>query len=203
MLHLDHIAVAAETLDAGRAMVEGALGVALQPGGQHAHFGTHNMLLGLEDGLYLEVIAIDPGAPKPCYARWFDLDRFQGKPRLSNWICRTDHLDREVAQFPAAGQPVALARGDLRWKMAVPDDGILPYDNHFPALIEWQCTQHPAHLLAPSGCRLERLLIRHPHAGHLQAALAPVLEDPRIVFETGPAALVAEIMTPLGQRVLE
>lgn len=81
MLELDHLAVAAETLEDGREAVETALGVRLQPGGQHPHFGTHNMLLGLEDGLYLEVISIDPAAPKPGYARWFDLDRFEGFAR--------------------------------------------------------------------------------------------------------------------------
>ena len=48
MLKLDHFAVAAETLEAGRAYAEEALGVTLRPGGQHAHFGTHNMLLGFE-----------------------------------------------------------------------------------------------------------------------------------------------------------
>ncbi|MEL6648491.1 MAG: VOC family protein, partial [Pseudomonadota bacterium] len=45
MLELDHLAIAAETLEDGREAVEAALGVSLQPGGQHAHFGTHNLLL--------------------------------------------------------------------------------------------------------------------------------------------------------------
>ena len=57
-------------------------------------FGTHNLLLGLDDGLYLEVISIDPGAPQPAFPRWFDLDRFSGVPRISNWICRTDALGK-------------------------------------------------------------------------------------------------------------
>ena len=49
MLILDHIAVAATDLGHGTKWVEQALGVPMQPGGQHAHFGTHNTLLGLGD----------------------------------------------------------------------------------------------------------------------------------------------------------
>lgn len=199
---LDHVAVAAETLSEGQAAVENALGVSLQPGGQHAHFATHNMLLGLEDGLYLEVIAADPAAPEPSYPRWFDLDRFSGVPRLTNWICRVPDLSQLVKRLPQSGLPVALARGNLRWQMAVPRDGILPYDNCFPALIEWQSSPHPATRLATSGCRLRRLTICHPEADALQAELGPHFEDDRVHFETGETALQAEFDTPHGVRVL-
>ncbi|HCV79405.1 VOC family protein, partial [Pseudomonas oryzihabitans] len=51
---LDHLVIVAPTLAAGARYVEERLGVALQPGGQHARMGTHNLLLGLGDG-YLEV----------------------------------------------------------------------------------------------------------------------------------------------------
>ena len=196
------MAVAARTLEEGRAVVEEALGVALQPGGQHAHFGTHNLLLGLEEGLYLEVIAIDPDAPKPGYPRWFDLDRFVGAPRLTNWICQTQDLAEAVALMPNAGAPVALARGDLRWQMAVPETGILPYDNCFPALIEWQTDMHPATRLALSGCRLRELVIRHPEANALQTDMSGCLSDARVRYETGPAGMRAEFDTPHGPRVL-
>lgn len=202
-MRLDHLAVAAESLEAGRAHVEDCLGLHLQPGGQHAHFGTHNLLLGLEDGLYLEVIAIDPEAPAPDRPRWFDLDRFKGCPRLANWICAVQDLDVAVARHPDAGQPVALARGDLRWRMAVPDNGLLPWDNLFPALIEWQGSVHPSARLTPSGARLRRLVVSHPEAVALQAALHADLRDDRVGFEVGAAGLRAEIATPNGVRVLE
>ncbi len=202
MLTLDHIAIAAETLEAGRAAAEDALGVALRPGGQHAHFGTHNALLGLEDGLYLEVIAIDPGAPAPGRPRWFDLDRFEGRPRPTTWICNTPQLGAMLDRFPGAGAPVSLARGELRWQMAVPGDGVLPYDGLFPALIAWEGDLHPARMLPASGCRLDRLVVCHPEADALRAALAPVLGDGRVVFEAGAAGLRAEMTTPRGAVVL-
>lgn len=201
-MRLDHLAVAAETLDEGRAMVEAALGLPLQPGGRHAHFGTHNLLMGLEGGLYLEVIAVDPEAPAPGCPRWFDLDRFNGAPRLSNWICAVDDLEAAMARHRQAGAAVDLARGDLRWRMAVPGDGVLPFDNRFPALIEWQAGGHPSARLAASGARLERLVLTHPEAGALRAELSD-LSDPRVVFEPGAPGLRAEIATPRGARVLE
>ena len=203
MLQLDHLAIAAKTLEAGRDVVEQALGVRLQPGGQHPHFGTHNLLLGLEGGLYLEVIAIDPEAPKPDYPRWFDLDRFQGAPRLNNWICRTDDMAGALAALPQAGRPIALSRGDLRWQMAVPEDGILPYDGMYPALIEWQCATHPAGLLRATGCKLLRLTVSHPQAGSLKAQIGDMLSDNRVHIEQGPAGLRAEFITPAGVRILQ
>ena len=201
-MRLDHLSVAAERLEAGRAVVEERLGLPLQPGGRHAHFGTHNLLLGLADGLYLEVIATDPEASAPGYPRWFDLDRFHGAPRLSNWICAVDDLDAAIARHPAAGAAVDLARGDLRWRMAVPGDGVLPFDNRFPGLIEWQAGGHPSARLADVGARLERLVVAHPEAGALRAELSD-MNDPRVVFEPGAPGLRAEIATPHGVRVLE
>ncbi|WP_299960003.1 VOC family protein [uncultured Roseobacter sp.] len=198
---LDHVAIAGETLQEARDFVENALGVHLQPGGEHAVFGTHNALLGLEDGLYLEAIAVNPAAPKPAYARWFDLDRFAGTARLTNWICRTEDITGMLAALPGdMGRPVALERGDLRWRMAVPEDGILPFDNSAPALIQWDTPLHPALMLAPSGVRLRRLTIQHPESADLQARLAPHLSDDRVQYAQGPAGLHAAFDTPHGPR---
>lgn len=200
-MELDHIAISGETLEEARAFCEQALGVALQPGGAHDAFHTHNMLLGLEDGLYLEAIAINPDAPQPDRPRWFDLDRFEGAPRLTNWICRSDDLETLLAQAPRGmGTPVALQRGDLRWTMAVPASGILPFDNCAPALIQWRRPVHPATRLVPSGVRLNRLVVTHPEARTLEALLAPWSHDRRVGFEAGPPGLHATFDTPHGRR---
>ena len=202
-MRLDHLALSAMTLDEGVAHVEAALGVALAPGGQHPHMATHNRLLGLGD-VYLEVIAADPAAPRPAWPRWFDLDRFSGTPRLTNWIAACDDLEAEIARGPdGVGLPVALARGDLRWKMAVPPTGRLPFDDAFPALIQWDGTLHPAGLLPDAGVRLLRLEIAHPQAAELRAALDGRLADPRVVIVPGAKkALQASFATPGGTRVL-
>ncbi len=200
-MELDHIAVTGATLEEAAAHVEEALGVSLQSGGKHEKFGTHNRLLGLRDGLYLEAIAIDPGAPNPERTRWFDLDRFEGAPRLTNWICRVPDIEASLSVFPdGVGHPIDLTRGALRWRMAVPPNGRLPFDNLFPALIEWQGDLHPARMLQDSGFRLSRLVVYHPDAVELATFLG-ALEH--VVFDTGPVALRAEFDTPHGPRVLE
>lgn len=203
MLRLDHLAVSANRLEDGVAWVEDALGVRLSPGGKHAHMSTHNQLLGLGD-IYLEVIAADPAAKAPDWPRWFDLDHFDGPPRLTNWIAACDDLMDEIAKSPpGTGTPIALSRGDLRWQMAVPADGRLPFDGCFPALISWQGPLHPAGLLPDQGIRLDHLEIAHPQARTLSAALRTRCSDPRIRIEQGPhKAMRAVFSTPAGTRVL-
>ncbi|MFC4669390.1 VOC family protein [Seohaeicola nanhaiensis] len=202
-MRLDHIVVAGATRAEATLAVEEALGVVLQTGGSHVDFGTHNALLGLADGLYLEAIAIDPAAVPPERARWFDLDRFNGRARLTNWVCASDDMESELAALGAdAGVPMDLTRGDLAWRMAVPETGVLPFDNLHPALITWQSPVHPSDMLAVSGCALRRLVVCHPEAPVLAARLEPHLHDPRVVYEMGPLLLRAEIDTPHGLRVL-
>jgi hypothetical protein len=164
--------------------------------------GTWNRLLSLGPAEYLEVIAIDPDAPPPGRPRWFRLDDHRGAPRLSNWIVRTDDLDAALDQAPAgAGRPADLARGDYRWRLALTDDGRLPYDDCFPALIQWQGTAHPARALPDRGCRLAALEIRHPQAAALARALP--LADSRIRVIPGPPGLRARVSTPSGEAWLE
>ena len=203
ILSIDHLAVSARTLEEGTAWAEMALGVPLAPGGQHPHMGTHNRLLNLGD-LYLEVIAIDPLAPKPVYPRWFDLDLFQGPPRLTNWICRTDDLDAALAAAPdGTGIATNLARADFRWRFAIPATGQLPFDACFPALIQWQGDRHPTQALPDQGIRLQRLEITHPTAPALRSALAGQPADPRLRLLTGPyQSFRATFSTPHGPRVL-
>lgn len=203
MLRIDHLAVVAARLEDGVASVEGLLGVPMAGGGKHPLMGTHNRLLGLGH-LYLEVIAVDPDAPAPGRPRWFDMDSFSGAPRLAAWVAGCDDLAAEVALGPVGiGTPIALARGDYRWQMAVPDDGRLPYGGAFPALIRWEGTAHPAQALPDMGLRLAGLEIGHPQATALRAALAGRLDDARVNIVQAPSvSLRAMIDTPSGRRTL-
>lgn len=197
MFTLDHLAVAATDLQQGVDWVSAQLGVPLQPGGVHARYGTHNMLLGLADGLYLEVIAKDPAVTIDG-PRWFDLDRFTGSPRLANWICSADDPG---CYADIAGPSNALTRGDLHWEITVPQDGSLPYDGAFPTLLRWaKGTIHPATRLAPSGLRLTEFCVSHPQAETI-APLVPI-NDPRVRFETGKSGFRATFEGPDGTKVL-
>ena len=202
-MELDHIAVSGVTLEDAVEAVEAALGVPMQPGGRHERFGTHNRLLGLAGGLYLEAIAVDPAAPKPDRPRWFGLDEFTGAPRLSKWIVAVDDLDAALRLAPpGAGEPLRVTRGDLSWRMAVPADGHLPFDGLFPALIEWEGDAHPAPRLDDCGLRLARLVISSPNAMELGAALAPILNDERVEIVPGDTGMRALFEGPDGPREL-
>lgn len=203
MLSLDHIAVTGATLEDARAHVEEALGVALKAGGKHDMFSTHNALLGLEDGLYLEAIAINPDAPAPRRPRWFDMDRFEGAPRVTNWICRCKDLVAAQTALPEVGDILDLARDDLTWRIAVPGDGRLPFDQCHPAVIQWQTGLHPAKRLGPSGCQMTRLVVAHPEASALNALISPLLSSGIVAFEPGAREIRAEFSTPHGPRVLQ
>ena len=201
-MELDHLAVCCARLDEGVAWVEATLGVTLQPGGQHARFGTHNRLLELGEGLYLEVIAPDPGAPVPLHPRWFGLDH-AGAPRLGNWIARVEDLETALRDAPdGAGDALALSRGDLAWRIAVPPDGSLPYGGAYPTLIAWESGLHPSRRLPDAGVRLTALTVQHPEAVEVQGMLG-ALHDPRVSYHEGPLQLRAVFQTPTGEKVLQ
>jgi len=197
-LTLDHLAVGAETLADGVAWVEDRLSARMGQGGKHAYYGTHNRLLGLAPGLYLEVIAKDPDAPATGRPAWFGLDTLSGPPRLANWLCTTEDLET-FAQI--TGPAVPLSRDGLTWETTVPDDGSLPMQAGFPSLLRWgPGVTPPSQSLLPSGCTLKRLTVRHPRAGWLRETL-PLSTD-LVTFETGKPALHADIETPTGLRTL-
>ncbi len=161
--------------------------------------GTHNRLSGMGPDAYLEVIAIDPDGTAPDRPRWFDLDRRAGPSRLSNWIIRTDDIDAAIRHIPVPVDVLSLSRGNFRWRMAVPHDGILPFDGCFPALIQWDSVPPT---FPESGLRMTALTLRHPEADALSAALAPLIAEPRITVSPGPARLTANVDTPEGPRTL-
>ncbi|WP_373353493.1 VOC family protein [Pseudoroseicyclus sp. CXY001] len=201
-MRLDHLVILCADLADGISHVAAALGVTPAPGGRHALFGTHNAVVSLGGGTYLEVLAPDPEAPVPERPRWFGLDLFEGPPRLANWACAVDDLDAALDAAPFAGEPLDLARGALRWRIAVPADGALPMGGAFPTLLEWQ-SPPPGETLPDAGLRLRSLAIQAPHAGEALEALGGALPDPAITL-TGAERfrLSAEIDTPHGPRHL-
>lgn len=198
-MEIDHLAVTCADLDEGAAFVEERLGVPLEGGGRHDRFGTWNRLLSLGPGLYLEVIAPEPGAT-PAAARWFDLDA-AGAPALSHWVVRVPDLDAALAEAPPeAGDPLALSRERLRWRASVPPDGSRAWGGAYPMLIEWQTLgAHPAGGLPDRGLRLLGLEVGHPRAPRLRGLLGR-LADPRlrIVTADGPG-LRATFATANGE----
>ncbi|WP_343586545.1 VOC family protein [Herbaspirillum sp.] len=208
----DHLVVTAATLEQGMAWVEQKLGIGMAPriGGQHVRLGTHNALMSLGPGFYLEVIAIDPSAPAPSRPRWFGLDTLAGDPppRLAHWVARTDDIHAALQAMPLKpGIAEEMSRGALHWLITIAADGRLQCDGVLPSLIQWQSQPHPAAALPDLGCRLVKLEGRHPQAGAISAALQTIgLEDERIALrqaKTEEPVLSAAIMTPHGVRMLD
>ncbi len=204
-VEIDHLVVAAATLAQGCDYIESGLGVRPQPGGKHATMGTHNAVLGLGPKTYLEVIAVDPDAPAPPRPRWFDLDEVRMKaslaegPRLVHFAVRTRDIAGAVANARHdPGRIHEVARGDLRWKITVPDDGHLPGAGLIPTLIEWE-SEHPAAHLPANGLRIAALAGEHPDPAPVRAALAALgLSDTlKVTFGRYPR-LAAMVRTPRG-----
>jgi len=193
MLELDHLAVLGETLHEAAEYIEDLTGLPMDPGGFHPHFATHNRLMGLRPNLYLEAIASDPGQPRPAWPRWFGLDAFRGPPQLDKWILRTSDMAKTLEALPMAGEPISLRRGDLRWTMAVPLNGLLPFDGMFPAIIQWHSAVPPGKALPKPDLELRKLTVCHPEVMKLQAVLSPHLASMPVAFEAGPAGLRAEL----------
>lgn len=199
-MQLDHIVVTAERLDDAVAHVEAALGVPMQAGGHHVRYGTHNAVIGLADGIYLEAIAIDPEANPENLPRWFGLDDFSGAPRLISWAARVSDLPDAIGQHPVAGDSIDMKRGDLRWRMAVRPDGQLPLAGAFPSLLQWQVSPIPSETLPASGCSLRRLKVHTP----LEVASIPDVSAKASIDVLSAPELKLEAVfdTPHGERVL-
>lgn len=206
MSAFDHLVVAARTLNEGRAWLEGRLGVAMQPGGEHARFGTHNALLSLGPDAYLEVIAVNPHAPAPQRPRWFGLDTpelreaLEDGPRLIHWVARVPTLTGlDLAPF---GEALDLSRGENRWTLIVPPDGSLPGGGVFPSLIVWH-TPPPPTRLPDAGVRLVRLNLAAPDPDALRGQLDRLNFAGEVeVGEAPQPGLSALLETPGGLATL-
>ena len=203
---LDHLIVAAVNLAAGVDYIARLTGVAPRPGGKHVTMGTHNALVRLGLGVYLEVVAIDPEGDKPAQARWWDLDdptlqaELAERPRLVGWAARTDDIDGALARSPIALGPARpFARGDFRWRLTVPDDGRRPGGGVLPALIQWDVATHPADVLPDDGVAFVGLAATHPDSDAIRGALAALgLADLLPVTRAPQARLTAALRTPRG-----
>ncbi len=206
---LDHLVVAARDLPSGRAWLEARLGVPLAPGGEHARFGTHNHLLRLNDGAYLEVIAVNPEAPAPERPRWFGLDtpevqaRLAERPHLMHWVAQVPDLREALRVSPEDhGAALALTRGDLHWSLSVPDDGRLPLGGVLPSLIAWEGSPHPTTRLPDVGVRLQDLSLLMPAPERIGKALGALGLRVRVERADTPG-LQATLLTPAGPVTLD
>jgi hypothetical protein len=199
---VDHLVWAGPRLDGEIARLEALTGIRAAPGGRHPAEGTHNALLSLGQGRYLELLAPDPDAPAPGRPRWFALDTLR-RPRLVTWAVRALDLERQAAAVREAGHPLGEIRvgrrelGDgtaLSWRLTYPDvhlgDGLVPF------MIDWGRSPHPS-ITAPQGVVLRGLRAEHPDPDAIHRLLRPLGIDLMVDRAAAPA-LVATLDTPRG-----
>lgn len=200
---VDHLLYACSALDRGMDEIEALLGVRPVIGGRHPIYGTHNALLSLGPGSYLEVIARDPSLPVPAQGALVDL-KAGAASRLMTWVWRVDDLtaakalaDRRNAglgEIQSGSRRTPDGR-EVRWELT--DPYTLPMNGVVPFLINWGETTHPS-LVVPEAGRLKALTLRHPEPDRVRR----LLEGLRIAVEVqgGEVAEVeAAIETSAGR----
>jgi len=203
---LDHLVVAAATLEQGENHLEALTGARPRRGGKHSAMGTHNSLLKLGESTYLEVIAIDPEGPAPAHPRWFALDTPAMRdsvaqfPRLIHWVARCADIEAARAACPIDPGPAhAMERGSFRWRITIPDDGHLPGGGVLPTLIQWSDARHPSETMPDDRVRLVALSAAHPEPARVRSALEKLSlgEALSVTFAATPR-LAAMLQTPRG-----
>ena len=216
---VDHLVLAADSLEQGVQWCEATLGVTPGPGGRHTLMGTHNRLLRMSTEryprAYLEIIAIDPAAPAPKRKRWFDLDdavlqqQLRQQPRLVHFVARTDDAQAALLALQQAsidrGELVAAERatpnGTLSWRIAIRADGQRLFYGGLPTLIEWD-SAHPADAMPDAGLALQSVHMSHPRPADLHRAYDAIgLRG--VALQQGTPNLKATLATPAGLITLE
>ena len=209
---LDHIVVAAKTLEQGTAYVRDVLGVDMPSGGKHDFMGTHNCVMALGETAYLEVIALDPTLHPPCHPRWFGLDdphlrkAIARSPRLLTWAVNTSDIDLLASGSAVPlGNVVAAHRDDLKWKVAFREDGTMPAAGFIPLCIEWQVDFHQASRMTDFGWTLKSLCLFHHRPEWLRAALKSIGASGEVdiqgIDDSKVSRLEAVLTGPNGQSV--
>jgi hypothetical protein len=196
----DHLLWGAADLETAIEALAARTEVRATPAGRHPDLGTHNAVVPLDRGRFLEVIAPDPMLRPGALAR-----RLAGMatPRLIMWAARTASAAATAARAEAEGYAAAVVEGHR----ARPDGGVVRWTNVFvsghgggtlvPFFIEWHDGTPPADG-GPRSLRLRALRAETPQAEALRAVLKAL--DVRLAVRRAPAArLVAVLDTPRGR----
>ena len=203
---IDHLVLAAPSLDVGCRTVEALTGVAPVLGGVHPGLGTHNALLSLGPPTYLEVIARDreqPDAPSSPLVP----DDLGDEPRLVAFAVGCDDMDAAVAAVRAeggmdAGDPYPMTRhrpdgSVLSWRVAFVLGGRV--GGATPFLISWDSGGSPADD-APVGGQLVALRAGAPDPASARRALEVLGVD--VAVEASPTARLEATISTLARGEL-
>lgn len=180
-MHIDHVMLGINDLDAGVRELEALTGVHAKFGGKHPGRGTQNALVSLGPETYLEIIAPQPGATTE-FATLQHLTPVGFAVFASDVAAVRSELAKRGVKTtePQAGSRATPAGTTLHWTTF----GILePKLEVAPFFIRWDdLTTHPAKT-SPGGCTLVALDVTAPHD------VETLRLAPNITTHTGPEAL--------------
>ncbi len=210
---IDHLVIAVPDLEAAIARY-GELGFTVVPGGRHP-IATHNALIGLADGAYLELLAFYESSPG--HRWWAPLQQGGG---LIDFCLRTDDLAADTVALRRSGvevddpRPLSRLRPDgyaLSWVLSIPRErhrGVAPFLIQDETPREERVpreTQHPNQVtgIVTVTVAVEDVgTARQWYAGVLgqvgRVVERPHLEAAGVRFLIGPHAL--ELLAPNGAR---
>jgi hypothetical protein len=211
--NIDHLVIGAANLEQGVAFVRECMGVDVPFGGIHEKMATHNHLMQLGGGVFLEVISVNHETEPPNRPRWYGLDdlyvrkQIEIQPMLLTWVVNTRNIHKLIQQATfKLGEPELLNRGDIKWYFSLPEDGRLLASGILPYAIEWHTKNHPSQRMADLGCRLLSLEVYHSNIDWLMPALDSIgvmsLVKVNALNKNEAPYLKAKISTPHGIKVL-
>lgn len=197
---IDHVVIGVPNLESAITEIEQLTGVRPVVGGSHPGRGTHNALLSLGHGVYLELIALQPGAKETTdNAELVALK----EPTPVHWAVSTRTAQSAVASLrtlgfnpstPEAGARQTPAGGLLQWRTFWLNDAPIGA----PFFIEWQSgSPHPS-TTSPSGCSLRALHVASPDAVALRKLVAGLGLDVDVRLASSPRISV-QLVCPGGQ----
>ncbi len=172
----DHLILGVPDLQRSIEKFSERLGVVPMLGGRHESMGTHNAILPVRGGSYVELIAPDPTRPNPPLGIPWGLDTLE-EARLITWAVATRDIDATVGDTLSAGfdpgKIIEVARDTpegqrLSWRLTIsresPADGLVPF------LIDWGNSPHPSGTGEPL-CSIEGFAAEHPDPESVRAML--------------------------------
>ncbi|MGY4309566.1 hypothetical protein ACVIJ6_006809 [Bradyrhizobium sp. USDA 4369] len=209
--NLDHLSIIAPTLAEGVKHVRESLDVDIPFGRKHDYMGTHNHLLSLGGGIYLEVIAVDPHASAPVLPRWFGLDdsgsvreAWDRGQRLRGWVANTRNIDQHLEKYGSLlGEKRCLFAGGSEFFFSVPCDGSLPMGGAAPSLIDRRGREPSIPPTAQLGCKLISVRLEHPQVEVLGSLFADLGVNDAVDLAPAECFRMALVVdTPSGRRSL-
>lgn len=185
IIGVDHALVAVESLDAGMRTYR-RLGFQVTRGGSHPNHGTHNALVPLSDGFYLELMGVwdRPLARQHPHTNRV-VEALDRDNRLATFALDAGDLDADVASARERGLPISdpvpgeRERPDgerVAWRTAHPDDPRLPF------LIEDETPRSVRVPEASEGVgadlRIAQLVVGAGEVGEVSAPYARLLGGP-------------------------